>query len=151
MKRQRIMAVGRFFDVEKKGQYLDEIKVGRGEEKRKLGWSVLTATGMNPVAPKLPYIFESKRPPPVYARFDLWYITLEVKNDVLRLAGERKVLHNDEVSVHRQERRNFSFDRTLKLPFNVDESQIKADFKDGLLAVELVHSEQDKPQKIAIH
>ena len=27
------MAVGRFFDVEKKGQYLDEIKVGMGEEK----------------------------------------------------------------------------------------------------------------------
>ena len=78
-------------------------------------------------------------------------ITLEVKSDVLRLAGERKVLHDDEVSVHRQERQNFSFDRTLKLPFNVDEGQIKADFKDGLLVVELVHSEQDKPQKIAIH
>ena len=77
-------------------------------------------------------------------------ITLEIKDNLLRIAGERKLNYNQENSFHRRERRNFKFDRTLKLPFKVDNKQIKAEINDGLLAVSLQQIEEDKPHKIAI-
>ena len=77
-------------------------------------------------------------------------VTLEIKEDLLRITGERKLSYKEDNSFHRRERSNFKFDRTLKLPFKVDDEQIKAEINDGLLAVSLVQKEEDKPHKIAI-
>lgn len=77
-------------------------------------------------------------------------ITLEIKDNLLRIAGERKVKYSENDSFHRRERRNFKFDRTLKLPFKVDNEQIKAEINDGLLALSLMQKEVDKPHQIKI-
>lgn len=78
-------------------------------------------------------------------------LTLEVKNDLLRLAGERRPDYDgNEVSVHRQERSFGRFDRSVKLPFPVDPDKVRATFENGVLSVALPLAEAAKPKKIAI-
>ena len=78
-------------------------------------------------------------------------IELEIKNDLLRLSGERRPDYDrKEVSVHRRERNFGRFDRTVKLPFAVDATAVTADFKDGVLTVRLPLTEAAKPKKITI-
>jgi len=42
------------------------------------------------------------------------------------------------------------FDRTLSLPVHIDAAGIKAEYRDGILALFLPRSESDKPRTIAI-
>ncbi|MBF0280164.1 MAG: Hsp20/alpha crystallin family protein [SAR324 cluster bacterium] len=77
-------------------------------------------------------------------------LKLEVKNNLLRLAGERKIEYGKDLSIHRRERRSSNFDRSFKLPFAVESDKIKAEYKNGLLAVTLPRAEADKPRKISI-
>ncbi|MFH2059462.1 MAG: Hsp20/alpha crystallin family protein [Pseudomonadota bacterium] len=77
-------------------------------------------------------------------------LTLEVREDVLRLAGKRSIEYGEDCSCHRLERKGLNFDRSLKLPFRIDGVKIQAKLKDGLLMVVLPRAESDKPKKIAI-
>ncbi|MEE4606707.1 MAG: Hsp20/alpha crystallin family protein, partial [Desulfobacteraceae bacterium] len=43
-------------------------------------------------------------------------LTLEVREDVLRLAGARKIEYGEDCSCHRLERKGLNFDRSIKLP-----------------------------------
>jgi HSP20 family protein len=52
--------------------------------------------------------------------------------------------------VHRRERVSGEFDRTLSLPVEVDPNGIKAEYRDGLLALFLPRAESDKPRNIQI-
>ena len=78
-------------------------------------------------------------------------LILEVREDVLRLAGMRKIEYGEECSCHRLERKGLNFDRSLKLPFRIEGGKIQAEFKDGLLMVFLPRAESDKPKKIVIN
>jgi HSP20 family protein len=78
-------------------------------------------------------------------------LTLEVREDVLRIAGARVITHDKDCSCHRLERKGFNFDRSLKLPFRVEGGKINAEFKNGLLWVVLPRAESDKPKQIVIH
>lgn len=78
-------------------------------------------------------------------------IKLEIKDGHIRIAGQRENKYPENASVHRVERRNFSFDRTLKLPHRVEMSQVKADYQNGILTVVLPRAEQDKPKQIDIN
>ena len=75
-------------------------------------------------------------------------IEVEIKENVLRLSGERGV-NNDREYV-RRERFSGSFDRRVRLPFAVDADAVKASFTDGVLEVRLPRVEADRPRKIAI-
>ena len=77
-------------------------------------------------------------------------VNLEVKDNLLRIQGERKVDYGEGISYHRRERGNFKFDRSLKLPFRVDDEHIKAEMNDGLLAVAVLQKEEDRPHQVAI-
>ena len=78
-------------------------------------------------------------------------LILEVREDVLRLAGERKITYEKDCSYHRLERKGVSFDRSVKLPFRVEGGKIQAEFKNGLLTVVLPRAESDKPKQIVIN
>ena len=78
-------------------------------------------------------------------------INLEVKDNLLRISGKRKVEFPEKVSAHRLERRNYNFDRTIKLPVKVDATQINAEYKNGILKVVLPRAESDKPKSIEIN
>ena len=77
-------------------------------------------------------------------------IGLELRNGIVRITGERRIEYPKEASVHRLERRNVKFDRSIRLLVKVDADKIKADYKNGVLKGVLPRAESDKPKQIAI-
>ena len=77
-------------------------------------------------------------------------INLEIKDNLIRIFGERKLEYPENSSVHRMERKNKKFDRTLKLPHRVDSSAVKAEYANGVLKVFLPKAESDKPKQIKV-
>lgn len=77
-------------------------------------------------------------------------LQLQVKGNTLRLSGERTLNYGENVSYHRIERKSSKFDRTLKLPINVESGHVKAEYKDGILVIFLPRAEADKPRQITI-
>ena len=76
-------------------------------------------------------------------------VTLE--DGVLTIQGERK--HEKEEKgkkYHRVERSYGSFARSFTLPDLVDEEKVKAEFKDGVLNLQLPKSEKAKPKAIEV-
>ena len=52
--------------------------------------------------------------------------------------------------MHRRERVAGEFDRTISLPVQLEPDSIKAEYRDGILALFLPRSERDKPRTITI-
>ncbi|GAX61827.1 small heat shock protein [Candidatus Scalindua japonica] len=77
-------------------------------------------------------------------------LNIEVKGNTLRLAGERTIKYGENTSYHRVERDSSKFDRTVRLPVNVEADKVKAEYKDGLLLLTLPRAEADKPKQITI-
>jgi HSP20 family protein len=79
-------------------------------------------------------------------------VDARVENNVLTLRGERKF--DNEVkrdNYHRVERAYGTFSRSFTLPNIVDTSNIKADFKDGVLHMVLPKKEEAKQRQIQIN
>ncbi|MBN9489517.1 MAG: Hsp20/alpha crystallin family protein [Alphaproteobacteria bacterium] len=77
-------------------------------------------------------------------------LRIEAKGDTIRIAGSRTVGLQDKASVHRRERRSGSFDRAIALPIEIDADAIRAECRDGVLALYVPRAERDKPRAIAI-
>ncbi|TQV73728.1 Hsp20/alpha crystallin family protein [Aliikangiella marina] len=78
-------------------------------------------------------------------------IKVEVDNKILTLSGERKSEVTDEKH-HRVERFYGSFSRSFSLPETIDEANIKAESKDGILTLTLPkQAPQETLKKIEIH
>ena len=79
-------------------------------------------------------------------------ISVDIENRVLTLSGERNYDNEvEEENYYRRERATGKFKRAFNLPADVDEDQIKADFKDGVLKVEIPKPEEQKPKQITVH
>ena len=79
-------------------------------------------------------------------------ITLDVKENILTLKGERK--SDEEASkekYYRMERCFGTFERAFTLPSTVDPTKISANFKDGILKIEIPKPEGKKPKQISIN
>ena len=78
-------------------------------------------------------------------------ISLQVENNVLTLKGDRRFEKEaNQENYHRIERSYGGFCRTFAIPAIVDESGIRADFKDGILKIALPKKEQMKARQIRI-
>jgi HSP20 family protein len=77
-------------------------------------------------------------------------LQIQAKENTVRIAGKKAVDIPEEVSVHRRERIFGEFDRTLSLPVQLDPDAIKAEYRDGVLALFLPRAERDKPRTIKI-
>ena len=76
-------------------------------------------------------------------------VTLE--NGVLTLQGERKEEREEKGrKIHRVERSYGQFVRSFTLPDLVDDTKVKAEFKDGVLHLHLPKSEKAKPKAIDV-
>jgi HSP20 family protein len=76
-------------------------------------------------------------------------VTLE--DGVLTIQGARKQEKEDKgKKYHRVERTYGSFVRSFTLPDLVDEEKVKAEFKDGVLNLQLPKSEKAKPKAIEV-
>jgi HSP20 family protein len=78
-------------------------------------------------------------------------VKVSVENGVLTLQGERKQEKEEKgKKFHRVERYYGSFMRTFTVPDNVDETKVRAEFKDGVLNVHLPKTEKAKPKAIEV-
>ncbi len=78
-------------------------------------------------------------------------VKVSVDEGVLRIEGERKQEKEEKgKKYHRIERSYGSFLRTFTLPDNVDDTKVRAEFKDGLLYVRLPKTEKAKPKAIEV-
>jgi len=77
-------------------------------------------------------------------------LQLEVKGRTIRIAGTKSVSYGEKSSVHRRERLAGRFDRAITLPVEVDAEKVKAECRDGILALYLPRAERDKPKTIQL-
>ncbi|HET7883681.1 MAG TPA: Hsp20/alpha crystallin family protein [Acetobacteraceae bacterium] len=77
-------------------------------------------------------------------------LEVQVKGNTIRLAGSKSVGYPEKASLHRRERLQGRFDRTLTLPVEVDADSVKAEYNDGILALFLPRAERDKPRSIKV-
>jgi len=77
-------------------------------------------------------------------------LDIQAKDNAIRISGKKAIAYPEGVSVHRRERLSGSFDRTLTLPMQIDADAIKAEYRDGVLALSIPRAESDKPRTIRI-
>jgi len=77
-------------------------------------------------------------------------LEIEAKENTIRLRGKRTISYGDQASVHRRERIAGVFDRTLSVPIRIEPDRIKAEYRDGLLALFIPRAEADKPRSIKL-
>ena len=77
-------------------------------------------------------------------------IDIDVQRNRVRISGQKQVDYGEGASVHRRERQTGAFDRTFATPFAIAADKVKAEYRDGILALSLPRAEQDKPRSINI-
>lgn len=78
-------------------------------------------------------------------------VQLEVEDGCLVVSGEHKNETEAEgKTYHRVERRYGTFRRVVRIPDNVDQERIDANFQNGILTVTLPKSQEEKTRKITI-
>jgi HSP20 family protein len=80
-------------------------------------------------------------------------IDVSVENGLLTITAESKSEHEEKEGdrIIRQERRYGRYVRSLRLGKAVDEKQVKASYKDGVLELVLPKAEEVKPKKISVN
>lgn len=77
-------------------------------------------------------------------------LQIQAKENSIRISGRKAAAYPENASVHRRERMFGEFDRTLSVPIQLDPDGIKAEYRDGILALFLPRSQRDKPRTIKI-
>lgn len=77
-------------------------------------------------------------------------LNLELKHDILTLSFERKNPIKDGYKILKQEIEYGKMIRNIQLPYKINENEIKAEYKNGVLKIFLPKAEEEKPKKIAI-
>jgi len=79
-------------------------------------------------------------------------IVIDVKDGVLTLKGERSFDNEiKEEKYYCRERMFGKFERVFRLPADVDPEKISADYKDGILKIDIPKPEEQQPKKITVH
>lgn len=77
-------------------------------------------------------------------------LDVQVKQNKVRLSGKKTIGYGENVSLHRRERDYGTFDRTITVPFEIDADKVRAEYRNGILALWVPRSEADKPRSISI-
>ena len=75
---------------------------------------------------------------------------IEAKENTIRISGKKTIAYGEQASVHRRERVAGVFDRTLSVPIRIEPDGVKAEYRDGVLALLIPRAEADKPRTIKI-
>ena len=79
-------------------------------------------------------------------------IKIDLKDHVLTLKGERSYENEvKEDNYYHRERTFGKFQRSFRLPLDLDPDKIKADYQDGVLRIEIPKPEEEKPKQITVH
>jgi HSP20 family protein len=78
-------------------------------------------------------------------------IDIQVANNTLTISGERKFDESlKKENFHRIERAYGLFSRSFTLPSLINQEKIKAEYKEGVLRVELPKRDETKPKQIKV-
>jgi HSP20 family protein len=78
-------------------------------------------------------------------------IDIQINGNVLSVSGQRDEEKEEKgKTFHRVERRSGSFSRSVTLPCNVIESEVAAEYRDGVLAIKLPKTDESKAHKIKV-
>ena len=78
-------------------------------------------------------------------------VSVSVTDNLLTIKGEKhQEAETDDKNYHRVERRYGSFQRSFTLPRHIQTDAIKAEFKDGVLTLEIPKAEAAKPTEVPI-
>ena len=78
-------------------------------------------------------------------------INISLKDSVLTISGEKKKEEVEkDTNYYRSERVYGSFKRSFELPENVDAEKVSANYKNGILKIELSKKEVEKPKERVI-
>ncbi len=79
-------------------------------------------------------------------------VNVTLEEGVLTIRGQRRQEKDEKTTkYHRVERSYGTFVRSFTLPDQVNESEVKADFKDGVLNLHIPKSEKAKPRAIEVN
>ena len=80
------------------------------------------------------------------------HIKVDIEGRILTIAGERKTeSETKEERYHKRECFYGRFERSFTLPEGIDPDAVKAEYKDGVLKVEVPKPESRKPKQITVH
>jgi HSP20 family protein len=77
-------------------------------------------------------------------------LQIQIKGNTIRLAGTKSVAYPEKAGLHRRERLTGRFDRAVTLPVEINADGVKAECRDGILALFLPRAERDKPRSIQV-
>ena len=77
-------------------------------------------------------------------------LEIQAKENTIAISGQKALAYGDGASIHRRERVAGGFARTVTLPVMIDPGRIKAELRDGILALYIPRMESDKPRAIKI-
>ena len=77
-------------------------------------------------------------------------LDVQVRGRTIRLAGTKTVGYPEKAALHRRERLAGRFDRGVTLPVEINPDGVKAEYRDGVLALFLPRAESEKPKSIEV-
>ena len=77
-------------------------------------------------------------------------LDIQVKGRTIQITGTKEVAYGEGASLHRRERTTGRFSRSLSLPVEIDAEKVRAEYRDGMLAIFLPRAEHDKPRSVRI-
>jgi len=77
-------------------------------------------------------------------------LDIQLKGRTIRLAGAKTVSYPEKSALHRRERLAGRFDRAVTMPVEINPDSVKAEYRDGVLALFLPRAESEKPKSIKV-
>jgi HSP20 family protein len=77
-------------------------------------------------------------------------LDVQVKGNTIRISGTKAVAYPERAGMHRRERLGGRFDRALTLPIEIDAEGVRAECRDGILALLLPRAARDKPRTVQV-
>jgi HSP20 family protein len=77
-------------------------------------------------------------------------LDVQAKGRTIRLAGTKTVGYPEKAALHRRERLAGRFDRAVTMPVEINADRVKAEYRDGVLALFLPRDESEKPKSIKV-
>ena len=78
-------------------------------------------------------------------------LRITFEDGILTVSGERQFERKDDRNYHRIERAYGSFTRSFTLPRSVEPAQIAANYRNGVLEIEIPKKEESRPKQIQIN
>jgi HSP20 family protein len=78
-------------------------------------------------------------------------LEIQVLGRTVRIGGRKAVAYGEKAALHRRERSAGQFARAFTVPFEIDADQVKAEYREGMLALYLPRAARDKPKTISLN